>query len=763
MASTYSKFLLLACILIAGMVPTGQATAANAWDIAINNGRSAYHNGNYEAAIAAWSSAETAARAANDQVALPEILWLKAEAQRALGQHETALLALDEALTTVKDQQDRTELHARILGSFGDSLAHSGDWSVARRFLKRAVSYARKSKNDQLLAVALNTLGNNLFKKGLYLGAIDAYRECSEIAARSGNALLRAQSLSNIARANLLQDNLVGAKQVLPTAIAELDKLPPSRTKTNSLIATGALALKLYKKEPTRENTAWLKHAYNLVSQANRSAATQNDLRAQSYANGYLGDIYYSQNRVEEALILTEKAIHQAQQAKAPESQYLWHWQAAKIYKAQGEIDASIAAYRLAVENIQLIRHELPTTTAFKDVLGPVFFELTDLLLQRPKQLSDKNKAEDYLKEARQTMELLKEAELQDYFQDNCVTALQSRTTGLDDVQDRTAVLYPILLDDRMEILLTFAGGMDRVVINTDADKLRKKINKFRLLLEDLGSNEYLGYAQELYDILIRPMQPALESRQIDTLVIVPDSVLRTIPMAALHDGKQFLISKYALAVTPGLTLTDARPLARDKVEVLVSGLTESVQGFSALPSVAIEVENIRKEYHSTVLMNENYTVPSVETELARTNYNIVHIASHAQFSGRPEETFLLAHNDKMTMDRLEGLMRQTKYRDEPVELIALSACQTAAGDERAALGLAGIAIKAGARSALATLWFINDKASSLLVSEFYKQLKDPSLSKAKALQNAQIAIMSEEQYQHPLFWSPFLLIGNWL
>jgi CHAT domain-containing protein len=258
-------------------------------------------------------------------------------------------------------------------------------------------------------------------------------------------------------------------------------------------------------------------------------------------------------------------------------------------------------------------------------------------------------------------------------------------------------------------------------------------------------------------------MQPILDANNIDTLVIVPDSVLRTIPMAALHDGKKFLISKYALAVTPGLTLTDPKPLARDKLEVLVGGLTEGVQGFSPLPSVAIEVDNIKNTYNSTVLMNKDYNVSDVEGELSRTHFNVVHIASHAQFSSKPEETFLLAHDDKFTMDRLESLMGQTKFRDDPVELIALSACQTAAGDERAALGLAGIAIKAGARSALATLWFINDKASSLLVSEFYKQLRNPSLSKAQALQQAQLKIMRDERYQHPLFWSPFLLIGNWL
>jgi CHAT domain-containing protein len=114
-------------------------------------------------------------------------------------------------------------------------------------------------------------------------------------------------------------------------------------------------------------------------------------------------------------------------------------------------------------------------------------------------------------------------------------------------------------------------------------------------------------------------------------------------------------------------------------------------------------------------------------------------------------------------MDRLSQIVGSFKFRDQPLELLSLSACQTAAGDDRAALGLAGVAIKAGARSALATLWFVNDEASSALVTEFYRQLKNPSLSKAQALRQAQMTLLDNPEYQHPIFWSPFLLLNNWL
>ncbi len=162
-------------------------------------------------------------------------------------------------------------------------------------------------------------------------------------------------------------------------------------------------------------------------------------------------------------------------------------------------------------------------------------------------------------------------------------------------------------------------------------------------------------------------------------------------------------------------------------------------------------------------LENKDFLIPKMQRELTEQTYSIVHIASHGQFVSDVKQSFLLTFNDKLTMDGLERFIGLSQYRENPVELLTLSACQTAAGDDRAALGLAGIAVKAGARSALATLWFINDQASALLISAFYEQLLNPGLSKAKALQQAQLQLLADRRYRHPSYWSPFLLIGNWL
>jgi CHAT domain-containing protein len=233
--------------------------------------------------------------------------------------------------------------------------------------------------------------------------------------------------------------------------------------------------------------------------------------------------------------------------------------------------------------------------------------------------------------------------------------------------------------------------------------------------------------------------------------------------MAALHNGKEFLVQQYATAITPGLNLTDPRPLRRDPVRVLALGLTDSVQDFPGLPYVSGELKEIHQLLGGRSLLNQDFVVARVEEELRREPFSIVHIASHGHFGKNVEDTFLLAFDARLTMDRLADYVGLFRFREQPLDLLTLSACETAAGDDRAALGLAGIAIRAGARSALATLWHVSDPASYRLVVDFYRHLQNPGVSRAFALQAAQLALLKDPRYDHPCYWAPFLLINNWL
>jgi CHAT domain-containing protein len=296
------------------------------------------------------------------------------------------------------------------------------------------------------------------------------------------------------------------------------------------------------------------------------------------------------------------------------------------------------------------------------------------------------------------------------------------------------------------------------------ADELIRTVRTFRRFVQNRTTRRYLPPAWQLYDWLIRPLEAALQDVNIDTLVFVPDGPLRTIPMAALHDREQFLIEKYAAGNLPRIDAHRAPALPRENAQLLVAGLTEAVQGFPPLPHVAQEIaamENLYANHQS--LVNEGYLKTRFQERLREEPYTIVHIASHGEFNSRAKDTFILTYDGKLTLDQLDQMIGLLRLRDEPIELLTLSACQTAVGDDRAALGLAGIAVKAGVRSALATLWYINDEASADLVNVFYHNLQKPSYSRATALQQAQLHLLHTQRYRHPAYWAPFLLINNWL
>jgi len=255
-----------------------------------------------------------------------------------------------------------------------------------------------------------------------------------------------------------------------------------------------------------------------------------------------------------------------------------------------------------------------------------------------------------------------------------------------------------------------------------------------------------------------------LESERIETLVFVPEGAWRSVPLSALHDGERHLIERYAVAMTPGLSLLGPKPLPTRSPNLLLAGLSAPVQGYPGLDYVLKEVEDLHRLVGGRLLLNENFNTREVEARFARESFSMVHFASHGEFAREARETFLLTYDGRLTLDELEWLIRPSQFRGQPVELLTLSACQTAHGDDRAALGLAGVALKAGARSALATLWAVHDEATALLVRRFYEELLRPERpSKAAALQSAQQFLLRDPRYDHPAFWSPYLIIGNWL
>lgn len=728
-------------------------------------GLTSFQRGAFEQAVLDWREALKLFKKEGKSNKEREVLTLLAQAYQYIGQYNEALKSLKSALILAEESGDRAQ-RASVLGYIGNIHITLGPPDKAFQYLNEGLSMAKELGDSGLQAMILNNLGNLFITQKKHNEALGAYIESMALAKKSGNTSLEVITLTNAVMASMQKGEYKGSKTLLDRALDQIRNLDHSHDKAYGLINIG-LAYRHLRTHLAEQNDLLLLST-QAFHEALRVAEAIGDLRALSYACGYLGTLSEGEKQYNAALKFTRRATLVAQQMNAPESLYLWQWQTARLFTALGKRGDGISAYRNCIYTLQSIRHEISTCygipqISFRETVEPIYFGFVDLLLQQAASMEKREQYEPLLIEAREAVELLKVAELRDYFQDECMGAARSRITPLDTVSKTAVVVYPVVLPDRIELLLSLPSGLKRFSVPVGADVLTQEIRKFRQKLEKLTTREYLPHAQKLYDWLIRPLEPDLKSLTTDTLVFVPDGPLRAIPMAALHDGKEFLINKYAVAITPGLNLTDPRPVRREGAKVLAAGLTDSVQGFPPLPNVSNELLAIQHLYGGTPLLNRNFLNSNLERELRNKQFTIVHIASHGRFESDIKKTFLLTFDDKLTMDQLEQYVGLFKFREDPLELLTLSACETAAGDDRAALGLAGIAIKAGARSALATLWYIYDQASSELVAEFYRQLKDPSISRAIALKRAQLKLLNDRSYEHPGYWSPFLLINNWL
>lgn len=315
-----------------------------------------------------------------------------------------------------------------------------------------------------------------------------------------------------------------------------------------------------------------------------------------------------------------------------------------------------------------------------------------------------------------------------------------------------------------------------------------ERMQKFIASVTDRTDEEYLKPAQALYQALIAPIESDLKDREINNLVFLMESGLRSLPLAALHDGNQFLIEKYSVGLMPSLSLTDTRYVNIKPAKLLAMGASKFAQN-EPLPSVPVELATITKKWgQGRSLLNEQFTIENLLTQRQQQPYGILHLATHGEFQpGAASESYIQFWDRKLKLNELKTL----RLNQPPVELMVMSACRTAIGDEQAELGFAGLAAQSGVKSALASLWYVSDEGTLALMSEFYRQLENQPVSvKAEALRQAQIAMakglvmldqgklktpgavdgiplasefaaLEKTELSHPYYWAAFTLIGN--
>jgi CHAT domain-containing protein len=735
----------------------------------LEQGTAAFNRGSFGVAGARFRQAGQWFERQQDAVKQFEALILEGQANSFAGRHRRALDNLQAALFLARQLKDQNRT-ARAFSAMGNVHLALGELPAAEKSLAEGLRLARSANSTRLVAATLNSRGNLYLAQKKYMPALASYEEAEKAAVRAGDNLLLAEILINRATAAVRAGKPDRVERLLNRAGKSLETSEDSTLKAYALINSARLYSDVSAGLPAAAGKLVLA-AVKTYNQALNVTRNLNDQRTASYVYGNLARLYENRGQYGEALQLTREAVVAAQACGASESLYQWNWQNGRILARQGKLDQAICAYRLAISDLKSIRDEfssgnanIPCSSAsYRERARKISSEMVDLLLQRASRPMSGEDVQPYLVEARDTLELLKVYELREYFKDDCLDATREAKKKIDLVSARAVIIYPVLLPDRVELLVSFAGRLKRYTLPVGVEELNRQARSFRRTLMKRTSWEFLPHAQKLYDWLIRPLEKDLAAGSEPTLVFVPDGSLRSIPMAALHDGKRFLISRYPIAITPSLILTDPQPVKRQGARLLALGVSQPVQGFPGLPYVNDELKAIAEIYPGEVLLNDQFSGQSLARALKEEPYSIVHIASHGHFGGEVDNTFLLAFDGKLTMDRISRDIGLYRFRREPLDLITLSACETALGDDRAALGLAGIAVRAGARSALATLWQVNDPVSFELVVEFYRQLSTPGCSRATALQRAQLKLLKQSRYEHPGYWAPFLLINNWL
>ena len=787
-----------------------------------NLARAEQQIGNISQAINYWGQAITVCRQLGNHQLLGRMLTEQAQAYSKLGQQRQAIAILCGEDTEVqgcdrgsvqiaRGEQDPMG-EAAALGSLGEAYLLTGQDEQAIRYVQDSLKIASQINNLAYQSSALNTLGNiyiNLAEINYRRANFAEQRGESEEAKKlkrkaiddDQEALKQFQASLNLAQTqNKPQSQLRALLNSIPAydrtqasteatearqqALELLKSLPNSQDK---VYATIDLAHLLQLVTPSKEISSAVQclqpelrsPAQSLLEQAISTAQSIQDRRSESFALGELGHIYECHSDFSRALEFTQQARIAAEQSRlAKDSLYLWEWQSGRILKAQHKEVEATKLYERAAVTLESIRSELLNTNRdlqfdFRDTVNPLYRELIQLKLEQaslPSITPDKRTKQ--LNSTLTTIDSLQLAELQNYFGNDCiVTALKPDRVDAASAGTATAIISSIILKNRTAILVSLPNGEKKSVwVNTDSKALIQEINEFRRGLERYADITYdPTQAQKLYNWIIRPFTADLDSAQVKTLVFVQDGILRSVPMAALHDGEKFLVQKYAIATTPSLTLTAPEKLNRQGLRALAVGLTKEAiingQTFPPLVNVRAEIQDVETLIPgSKQLLDGNFTSDRLKQELSKTVYPIIHIATHGEFGTEPEDTFLVTgNNGKLTISDLDTAIhsiRPTSARS--VDLLVLTACETAVGDDRATLGLGGIAVQAGVSSTLASLWFIQDAQTVTLVDKFYSSLLNSSVSKAEALRLAQLELI-KSKYAHPAYWSPFILIGNWL
>lgn len=806
------RYGLLAMLIALTQILNGAVSiqAATPADL-VQQGKIAYEQGIFPTALTIWQQAETAYSQTNDTEGVAGSRLNQVQALVAMGMHRRACKTLTSTVQINENVCDDTlpekfgirqsklplSLQTLTLSTLGDVLRLLGNLDAAQLTLAQAEEISQPltaSIRAQVLVNIANTLrdlGNrdrdrtdrlqppakaaivcsaqsssDLKAAAYYQQAIACYHQAGNLNAHLNNLSLLVETSQWLRQHHNESDRMwqqqFNQSELVEQINRQLPNQPFSYEGLNQRIHFAQTLSKM--------NSPQWQSAQALLSTVITQARSHKQTAVLANALGTLGWLYEQNQQWTEAMQWTQQALALATIAPTTSNDtlYQWEWQLARIlqHQSQPDLGRSKAAYERALADLERTRGNIRVINpdaqfSLRDSVEPLYRELVDLSFRLP--------APD-LPQIITQIDALKLAELENFLE--CQLG-EYRSVDRFAEDSGAAVFYPVILDDRLEVIIKLAQNkFQRFVVPVSRSQIETVVASFN---QNLTQPQY-GWddapAAQLYDWLIRPAQKYLTPRT-KKLVFVMDGVLQNIPVAALFDrqNREFLIDRYPVSVTPGLKILGAKQSLGNKSQILIGGLTSTTSiasdrkrgvTYEPLSFAANEVRVIKSLFPlSAELVGKNFTEDNIRRVLASGTYSMIHLATHGQFSSDPRQTFVLTDaGQSIDLNSLRSILKQG--RSQAIDLIVLSACETATGDRRAALGLAGVAIRSGAASTLASLWSVDDAATAALMQKFYGALtQQEGIGKAEALQSAQKEI--RHQYEHPYYWASFVLVGNWL
>ncbi|MCL1492084.1 MAG: tetratricopeptide repeat protein [Pseudanabaena sp. Salubria-1] len=632
----------------------------------------------------------------------------------SLGKYDKAIEFYLQRLAIAQEIKDRSG-EGRALGNLGAAYNSLGKYDKAIEFHLQNLAIAQEIKDRRGEGSVLGNLGVAYDSLAKYDKAIEFHLQSLAISREIKDRLGEGQSLGNLGAA---YDSLGKYEKAIEFHLQSLAIAREIKDRSGEGISLSNLGSILSKSKQSTLAILFYKQAVNVTE------AIRKDIRKldKDIQKSYLETVSSSYKRLADILIQQDRIVEALQVLDLLKVQELEDY-----FKNIKGSDRSAQGVRL-----------LEPEKAMSVKLGAVSFEnspeinsqLANKIQQLPK--SEINKVPDYLQK----------------------------------IPQGTALLYPLILGDRLEIILFTPNTIPiSRTVKISQEELATLVTEFRGALLDSSNEDVKEPAAQLYKLLIKPIETELIQAKATTILYAPDGILRYVPIAALYDGKQWLAEKYRINNLIAYSLFDFSPNLKIQPNILAGAFggksNEKKFGQFGLPATIREVQAIANSFQNSVtLIEDQFSRKAIESKFQ--DHNILHLATHAEFNiGVPDNSFIIFGNgDKIKLNEI------TDWQIPNIDLIVLSACETGTstlGNGVEILGFGYQVQKAGAKNAIASLWKVNDEGTQALMEAFYRELKKGDATPTEALHRAQIALIKSPKYNHPNYWSAFFAIGNGL